>query len=79
MDRVIHIHLSVPIETCREWDKTGRYAAADRGDIEYFPGVTAEYETPINPDLLLSTSAPLEIADCVDQIVALLRSRRLLN
>jgi len=53
-DRCFHIHMSTPIEVCRERDTTGRYDAADNGDIRRFPGVHVPYETPEQPNLVVS-------------------------
>jgi bifunctional enzyme CysN/CysC len=53
-DQFVHIHLSTPIETCRRRDPTGRYLAADRGDIANFPGVTSPYDLPNDADLTIN-------------------------
>ena len=55
IDRFLHVHLSAPIDVCRQRDTTGRYAAADNGEIDSFPGVTSAYEVPTNADLEIST------------------------
>ena len=54
-DRFLNIHLEAPIEVCRERDTTGRYLAAERGEIDDFPGVTSEYEEPDNTVLRVQT------------------------
>ncbi|WP_315852286.1 sulfate adenylyltransferase subunit CysN [Lignipirellula cremea] len=54
-ERVLHVHLDAPLEVCRQRDLSGRYLAADRGDIRDFPGVTANYESPTDADLVLPT------------------------
>ncbi|MFO0911387.1 MAG: sulfate adenylyltransferase subunit CysN [Pirellulales bacterium] len=53
--RLVHIHLSASTEICRERDKSGRYQAADRGEIVNFPGVSASYEIPRDADLVVPT------------------------
>ncbi len=55
-DRCVHVHLSTPVTICRRRDAHGRYEAADRGEIQRFPGVQAEYEDPEKPDLVFSTA-----------------------
>jgi bifunctional enzyme CysN/CysC len=74
VERFITIHLSTPVEICRARDKNGMYAKADAGEIDSFPGVTSEYETPSAADLTLDTS-DLEVEQCVDQIIELLETR----
>lgn len=73
-ERFLVVHLSAPVEVCRQRDTDGHYKLADTGDIAQFPGVTAEYEEPTSPDLLLPTDK-LSVEQCVDRILELLSSR----
>lgn len=73
-DRSLVVHLSAPVEICRERDVDGQYARADAGEIANFPGVSAPYEIPENPDLVLPTHE-WSIDKCVDELIALLESR----
>lgn len=68
-DRFLHIHLSTHVEVCRQRDSTGQYQAADRGEIQNFPGVTYSYEAPDDADLYFDTSlqSPEAIAEEVYQ------------
>ncbi len=74
-DNMLHIHLSAPVEVCRYRDSSGRYAAADRGEIVNFPGVTIPYEKPGDANLVLDTER-LSVEQCLDLIEQLL-SRKL--
>ena len=67
-ERFVLVHLTCPVEVCRERDADGHYAKADSGDIANFPGVSAPYDTPSNPDLVLSTDT-VPVEECVDQIM----------
>jgi adenylylsulfate kinase-like enzyme len=51
---------------------------ADRGEIANFSGVSAPYEPPTSPDLVLPTHE-LAIAPCVDRLEDLLRKRGFLG
>lgn len=73
-NRFLHVHLSTPVDVCRQRDATGCYLAADRGEITSFPGVTSEYEDPENADAVLSTDH-LSSDQCVDSILKLLAER----
>ena len=73
-ERFLVVHLSAPVEVCRGRDTDGHYAQADAGVIANFPGVSAEYEQPTNPDLVLPTHE-WPVAKCVDAVLALLGSR----
>ncbi len=77
-DRFLVVHLSAPIELCRERDKEGLYGAADAGDIADFPGVSAPYEPPTQPDLVLDTAVE-STDDCVSKIVQLLEQKKFLD
>jgi bifunctional enzyme CysN/CysC len=76
-DRFLVVHLDAPIEVCRGRDEEGLYGAADRGEIAHFPGVSFEYEQPAKPDLVLP-SAQWNVAQCVDAIIDLLRTREVI-
>ena len=73
-DRFLVVHLAAPIEVCRERDTDGHYALADTGEFTNFPGVTAPYEPPAQPDLVLPTHE-WPVSRCVDALVQLLESR----
>ncbi len=77
-DRYVEVFVDTPIAVCRERDTQGLYAAADRGDIPMFPGVSAQYDRPDDADLVVDTSAQALDA-CVDEIVALLTERGILD
>ncbi len=68
-DRFIHVHLSTPVDVCRQRDVTGQYQAADRGEITSFPGVTFDYEIPSGADMTFDTSE-LSIQAVADKIFA---------
>ena len=65
-DRFREVYLSAPLETCQARDESGVYRLADAGEIEGLSGVTAPYEIPQSPDLVVPTH---EIN--IDQAVAL--------
>jgi bifunctional enzyme CysN/CysC len=77
-DHFLEIFVDAPLELCRTRDERGLYDAADRGDIPDFPGVSAEFEPPRDPALVLPT-AELSIEDCVARVVTLLRERGLVS
>jgi bifunctional enzyme CysN/CysC len=68
------VHLSAPLDVCRQRDQEGLYAAADAGEIADFPGVSALYEVPKEPALVLPTHE-LPIDECVSRIMTLLAKR----
>lgn len=73
-DRFLTVYLDAPIEVCRARDQEGLYKAADAGEISNFPGVSSQYDPPVDPDLVLPTGE-LDAEQCVDQIMQLLKDR----
>ena len=74
-ERFLVVHLDCPLEICRQRDTDGHYELADSGDIALIPGVSARYERPTDPDLMLDTSETPP-AECVAKILELLASRQ---
>jgi bifunctional enzyme CysN/CysC len=73
-DRFLLVHVSTPIEVCRQRDPSGVYARADSGELGDFPGVSAPYQAPTDADISIDTTS--ETADAsVDRLVALLEAR----
>jgi bifunctional enzyme CysN/CysC len=77
-ERFLTIHLSAPIEICRERDEKGQYAKADAGELGNFPGVSAPYEPPTQADLVLPTDE-LPVSRCVEAIIELLETKGVLG
>ncbi|TWU03826.1 sulfate adenylyltransferase subunit CysN [Neorhodopirellula pilleata] len=77
-DRFLVVHVATPVEVCRQRDTKGQYAQADAGELENFPGVTAEYEPPSAPDLVIDTSKQ-SIGNCADAIIELLKSKEIIK
>jgi bifunctional enzyme CysN/CysC len=76
--RFLVVHLDAPLEVCRQRDDSGMYAKADEGELANVPGVSAAYEPPTKPDLVLDT-AKYPVDYCVAQIVKLLTDKGLLT
>ena len=51
------IYLGASLDVCEERDPKGLYAKARLGEISDFTGVTAPYEAPETPELLVDTGA----------------------
>lgn len=77
-ERFLTIHCDAPLETCQERDPRGHYQQASAGDLPQLPGAGSKYEPPASPDLHLNT-AELSVAECVEKVVDLLRSKELIK
>jgi adenylylsulfate kinase len=51
----IEVHLDASVETCEGRDPKGLYKKARAGEIPEFTGISAPYEPPLNPELVLDT------------------------
>ncbi|HEY1683476.1 MAG TPA: sulfate adenylyltransferase subunit CysN [Tepidisphaeraceae bacterium] len=71
-DRFLEIFVTAPMEICKQRDRSGAYTMAERGEITQFPGVSATFEEPANPDLVLHTDQ-LSVEQSVQKIMELLR------
>jgi len=49
------IYVKASVEACAERDPKGLYEKAKKGEIENFTGISAPYEEPKNPDLVVDT------------------------
>src|SRR5205085_9357530 len=77
-NRFLVVHLSAPIDVCRQRDADGHYAKADSGDMPLFPGVSSPYEPPPAPELVLETDK-LSVEPCLERIMALLETKRVFD
>lgn len=66
--RFVETYLSASANDCAKRDPKGLYAKAHAGTISSFTGVSAPYEVPENPDLLLETTVQTE-ADSVSRVL----------
>jgi adenylylsulfate kinase len=62
-DSFIEVYVKADVETCYKRDPKGLYKKARAGEIPDFTGVTAPYEVPPSPDLVLDTER-YSIEDC---------------
>lgn len=65
------VYVSTPIEECEKRDPKGLYKLARTGTIVSFTGISAPYEPPLTPDLVLDTST-LDIRQCLRSLLTLL-------
>ncbi len=72
----VHVHASVDV--CATRDPKGLYARARAGEINGFTGVSAPYERPDQPDVIVETDQR-SLAECVNRIVQCLEDRDVLK
>jgi adenylylsulfate kinase len=71
----IEVFVDCPLEECERRDPKQLYAKARRGEIKDFTGIDSPYESPVNPEITIS-SGHLTIEDAVEEILNYLRSKK---
>jgi adenylyl-sulfate kinase len=73
-DRFMETHLATAMEVCEERDPKGLYKKARAGEIPDFTGISAPYQPPENPSLVVDTSK-MSVMDSVSDILRALAPR----
>jgi len=73
-ENFIEVYCRCPVEVCESRDEKGNYAKARACGIAHFTGISAPYEVPASPDLLLDTDRT-DIEEAIDAVLSLLRRR----
>jgi adenylylsulfate kinase len=69
----IEVYVDCALDVCEQRDPKGLYQKARRGEIPEFTGISAPYEAPESPELVLRTDA-LTPEECIDQLLRYLES-----
>lgn len=67
------IFVDCPLEVCEARDVKGLYRLARAGKIKNYTGVSAPYEKPLAPDLVVRTHET-NVDECVEAILSFVRS-----
>ncbi len=71
------VYCDCDLAVCEERDPKGLYARARKGEIDNFTGISAPYEEPIKPDMVINTGE-LSLEDEVAKILKQLKSKGLI-
>lgn len=74
----LEVFVKAPVSVCEERDPKGLYKKAREGIIKEFTGISAPYEEPVNPELLIETDK-MSVEKCVDAMMKLLREKGVLK
>jgi len=66
-ENFVEIYCRCPVEVCKLRDTKGMYKKAETGEIKYYTGVSAPYEEPENPDIVLDTHL-FSIEECIEKV-----------
>ncbi len=67
----VEVFVRAPLEVCEERDPKGLYVKARAGEIPEFTGISAPYEEPEKPEIVLDTAAS-SVEEGAAQLVAYL-------
>ena len=66
--RFIEIYAKASLDTCEKRDPKGMYKKARAGIIKEFTGISAPYEEPLKPELVIDTDKE-SIEDSTDKVI----------
>ena len=70
----VEVHVDASLETCESRDVKGLYQKARAGEIPEFTGISAPYEAPESPELVLDTNAK-SLEESVEELLRTLDKR----
>jgi adenylylsulfate kinase len=76
--RFLEVHVATDIATCEQRDPKGLYVKAREGKIPEFTGISAPYEAPESPELVLRTEGKT-VEESAMELVNFLESRGFLT
>lgn len=71
----IEIYVEADLKTCEERDPKGLYKKARTGEIKEFTGISAPYEAPEKPEIVINTTQEADIVVNADKVVKYLKER----
>ncbi|MCK5301436.1 MAG: adenylyl-sulfate kinase, partial [Thermoplasmatales archaeon] len=66
--RFIEIYAKASLDTCEKRDPKGMYKKVRAGIIKEFTGISAPYEEPLNPELIIDTDKE-SIEDSTNKVI----------
>jgi adenylylsulfate kinase len=69
----VEVHVDCALEVCEERDPKGLYRKARAGQIPEFTGISAPYEAPLSPELVMHTDELTKDA-CIEQLLGYLEA-----
>ena len=70
----VEVYVKCDIDVCEARDTKGLYKKARAGEVKEFTGISAPYEEPLHPELVLDT-AKEAIAESAAKVIEVLKAR----
>ncbi|MDG5787204.1 adenylyl-sulfate kinase [Evansella sp. AB-P1] len=77
-DEFIEIYVKCTVDECERRDTKGLYEKARKGEIKEFTGISAPYEVPENPEIVIESDQQ-RIEDSVDKVLIYLVDKGYIN
>ncbi len=75
----IEIYVEADLETCEQRDPKGLYKKARAGEIKEFTGISAPYEPPSNPELVINTTQETDVKKNARKVIQYLEENGYLS
>jgi adenylylsulfate kinase len=76
-DEFMEVYVHCSLEECEKRDPKGLYKKARKHEITHFTGISAPYEEPVNPEIILDTEKN-SIEECVESLLLELKKKQLI-
>ncbi|GAB6137409.1 adenylyl-sulfate kinase [Halanaerobaculum tunisiense] len=73
-DNFIEVYVKADVETCADRDPKGLYDQAKKGEIDNFTGISAPYEEPVDPEVVVDTRE-LSLEESVEKVLSVVNKR----
>ncbi|MFP4041716.1 MAG: adenylyl-sulfate kinase [Bacteroidales bacterium] len=73
----LEVYVKAPLSVCEKRDPKGLYKKARQGIIPEFTGISAPYEEPVNPEILIETDK-LNLEESVEKIIHYMQEKNIL-
>jgi len=77
-DNFLEIYVKCSVDECERRDPKGNYKKAKAGIIKDYTGVSAPFEEPENPDIVIDTEK-LDLESSVSKVLELLNKKNLIS
>ena len=72
------VYIKASLQNCEKRDPKGLYKKARSGEIRMFSGISAPYESPTSPELLLNTNKE-NIDQCTQKLIGYINDNFSIN
>jgi adenylylsulfate kinase len=76
-DGFVEIYVKCSVEVCESRDTKGLYKKARAGEVKEFTGISAPYEEPLNPEIVLDTAVET-LEESAQKVVDYLVARKVI-